>query len=191
MRRLPLAPAAHALRARPGGGARAARHRAAGEPAGGRRTCQDHCWLLLDGSPTSESAAHRDDAGEPGAVRAGGTRAADVQRGGRAAFFRTRAGARGARSPDPLRRAHAARGSSAPVDQAWGLGVILLKPESRGSVTLRSPVRHAKPRILHNYLTTDGGPAGNGRGAARSRSDLASRPALQRIRRTDFVTPET
>lgn len=36
---------------------------------------------------------------------------------------------------------------------AFGPGVV--KPTSRGSVTLRTPNPYSKPRILHNYLTTD------------------------------------
>ncbi|HEY7380244.1 MAG TPA: GMC family oxidoreductase N-terminal domain-containing protein [Gaiella sp.] len=74
------------------------------------------------------------------------------------------------------------------VDHAWSLGPILLKPESRGRVTLRSPVPHAKPRILHNYLTTqtdrrtmiDG---------VRLSLEMASQPALRKVRRADFVVP--
>jgi choline dehydrogenase-like flavoprotein len=36
---------------------------------------------------------------------------------------------------------------------AFGPGVV--KPTSRGVVTLRTPSPYSKPRILHNYLTTD------------------------------------
>ena len=35
---------------------------------------------------------------------------------------------------------------------AFGPGVV--KPTSRGAVTLRTPNPYSKPRILHNYLTT-------------------------------------
>jgi choline dehydrogenase-like flavoprotein len=76
------------------------------------------------------------------------------------------------------------------IDHAWGLGPILLKPESRGRVTLRSPVPHAKPRILHNYLTTEADRQTMIEGV-RMAMDLASRPALRRIRRADFVAPAT
>jgi choline dehydrogenase-like flavoprotein len=40
------------------------------------------------------------------------------------------------------------------TDDAYFFGPALVKPTSRGRVTLRSPVFHAKPRILHNYLDT-------------------------------------
>ena len=38
------------------------------------------------------------------------------------------------------------------VDHAYCFGPALVKPSSRGSVKLRSPLPHVKPRILHNYL---------------------------------------
>jgi choline dehydrogenase len=41
------------------------------------------------------------------------------------------------------------------TDDAYFFGPALVKPTSRGRVTLRSPVFHAKPRILHNYLATE------------------------------------
>jgi choline dehydrogenase-like flavoprotein len=42
-----------------------------------------------------------------------------------------------------------------PTDDAVALATLLLKPTSRGQLTLRSTLPHAKPRILHNYLTTE------------------------------------
>lgn len=44
-----------------------------------------------------------------------------------------------------------------PPVQAHGytVGPTLLKPTSRGSVTLRNAVAHTRPRIVHNYLTTE------------------------------------
>jgi choline dehydrogenase-like flavoprotein len=37
----------------------------------------------------------------------------------------------------------------------YTLSAYILKPTSRGSVTLRTPLPHSKPRILHNYLATE------------------------------------
>jgi choline dehydrogenase-like flavoprotein len=74
------------------------------------------------------------------------------------------------------------------VDHAWGLGPVLLKPESRGRVTLRSPVPHAKPRILHDYLATDDDRRSLVDGV-RLCLELASQPALRRVRREGFVVP--
>ena len=43
-----------------------------------------------------------------------------------------------------------------PVDvHGFTVGPTLLTPTSRGSVTLRNAVAHTRPRIVHNYLTTD------------------------------------
>ena len=74
------------------------------------------------------------------------------------------------------------------LDHAWGLGPLLLKPESRGRVTLRSPVAHAKPRILHNYLATETDRRSMIDGV-RASLEIASQPALRKVRRADFVAP--
>ena len=42
-----------------------------------------------------------------------------------------------------------------PFDHAYSYGVCVVKPSSRGSVSLRSADPADKPRILHNYLTTE------------------------------------
>ena len=42
-----------------------------------------------------------------------------------------------------------------PFDDAYTFGPAVVKPTSRGQVTLRSPIAHARPRILHNYLQTE------------------------------------
>ena len=46
-------------------------------------------------------------------------------------------------------------GLSAPFDHALTMTATILKPTSRGSVTLRSARPDAKPRIHHNYLATE------------------------------------
>ncbi len=74
------------------------------------------------------------------------------------------------------------------VDHAFQIGPSLLKPSSRGRVTLRSPVPHAKPRILHDYLATEDDRASLAEGV-RVALDVASRPALRRITRGGFVLP--
>jgi choline dehydrogenase-like flavoprotein len=43
-------------------------------------------------------------------------------------------------------------GLSAPFDSALTFGPYVTQPKSRGSLTLRSSVPYAKPRILYNYL---------------------------------------
>jgi choline dehydrogenase len=46
-------------------------------------------------------------------------------------------------------------GLSAPFDHAFTIGSCLLKPTSRGKVSLRSARADAKPRILQNYFATE------------------------------------
>jgi choline dehydrogenase len=66
----------------------------------------------------------------------------------------------------------------------------LLKPTSRGQVTLRSRLPHVKPRILHNYLTTEDDTRSMIDGT-RVALEIASRPALRKLRRADFAVPES
>ena len=74
------------------------------------------------------------------------------------------------------------------VDDGFFFGPILLKPTSRGRVTLRSPVPHAKPRILSNYLDTqeDRQTLVDGMRVA---LDIAARPALRAVTRATFRAP--
>jgi choline dehydrogenase len=46
-------------------------------------------------------------------------------------------------------------GLSAGLDQGLGFGPYVARPASRGTVTLRSAVPYAKPRIQNNYLTAE------------------------------------
>jgi len=46
-------------------------------------------------------------------------------------------------------------GLCAAVEHGVAFGPGVVKPTSRGSVTLRTPSPYVKPRIQHNYLTTD------------------------------------
>jgi len=41
------------------------------------------------------------------------------------------------------------------AEHGYTIGPTLLAPTSRGRVTLRNPLAHVKPRIVHNYLTTE------------------------------------
>jgi choline dehydrogenase len=74
------------------------------------------------------------------------------------------------------------------LDEAYCFGPALVKPTSRGRVTLRSPVSHAKPRILNNYLTTEEDRRSIVDGM-RIALDIGARPALARARREVFVGP--
>jgi choline dehydrogenase-like flavoprotein len=74
------------------------------------------------------------------------------------------------------------------VDDGFAFTPTLLKPSSRGRVTLRSRIPHVKPRILHNYLTTDDDTRSMIDGT-RIGVEIASRPALRKLRRGDFAIP--
>jgi choline dehydrogenase len=71
------------------------------------------------------------------------------------AFFRTRPGL-----PAPDVQFHYAaaifwdEGLQPPPEHGWSFGPLVAKPSSRGRVFLRAGLPDAKPRVLHNYLTT-------------------------------------
>ena len=74
------------------------------------------------------------------------------------------------------------------LDEAYCFGPSLVKPTSRGHVTLRSALPHAKPRILHNYLATEDDRRSMIDGV-RLALDIGARPALSRARREVFIGP--
>ena len=88
-----------------------------------------------------------------------------------AAFFRTR---EGLEAPDM--QFHFApsmfydEGLTAPHDHGYCFGPVVIKPTSRGRVMLRAPLADSKPRVLCNFLTTDGGSRLHGRRRPRRRS---------------------
>jgi choline dehydrogenase-like flavoprotein len=75
-------------------------------------------------------------------------------------------------------------------DDGFSILPTLLKPSSRGRVTLtpRSRLPHVKPQILHNYLTTDDDRRSMIDGT-RVALEIASRPALRKLRRADLAVP--
>jgi choline dehydrogenase-like flavoprotein len=64
----------------------------------------------------------------------------------------------------------------------------LLRPTSRGRVTLRSALPHAKPRIVHNYYATDEDTRTMIDGT-RLALEIASRPPLRKLRTADWAVP--
>jgi choline dehydrogenase-like flavoprotein len=66
----------------------------------------------------------------------------------------------------------------------------LLAPSSRGQVTLRNALAHAKPRILHNYYATEEDRRSIIDGT-RVALKIASRPALRKLRQSDWAVPES
>jgi choline dehydrogenase-like flavoprotein len=76
------------------------------------------------------------------------------------------------------------------VDNAFTIFPTLLKPSSRGRVTLRNHHPHVKPRIVHYSLTTEDDSRSLIDGT-RIALEIASRPALQKLRRADFAVPKS
>jgi choline dehydrogenase-like flavoprotein len=72
----------------------------------------------------------------------------------------------------------------------YSLGPTLLCPSSRGTVTLRNALPHTKPRIVHNYLTTEEDRRSLFDGV-RIALEIASRPALRAITRGEVAVPRT
>src|SRR3954466_3176711 len=77
-----------------------------------------------------------------------------------------------------------------PFDDAYTFGPAVVKPSSRGQVTLRSPTPHARPRILHNYLQTEEDRRSMIDGV-RLNLEIHAAPALREWRRADFLVPKS
>jgi choline dehydrogenase len=77
-----------------------------------------------------------------------------------------------------------------PFDDAYTFGPAVVKPSSRGQVTLRSPVPHARPRIIHNYLQTEDDRRSMIDGV-RLNFEIHAAPALREWRRADFLVPRS
>ncbi len=73
-----------------------------------------------------------------------------------AAFFRTRAGLE---APDMQFHYSGSmfydEGLTAPHDNGYCFGPVVIKPSSRGRVMLRTPMADSKPLVLCNFLTTE------------------------------------
>jgi choline dehydrogenase len=72
----------------------------------------------------------------------------------------------------------------------YTLSSYILKPASRGSVTLRTPLPHSKPRILHNYLAAEDDRRSMIEGL-RFALAVNRQPALQSVRAAPFLVPES
>jgi choline dehydrogenase-like flavoprotein len=79
-------------------------------------------------------------------------------------------------------------GLSAPFDHAFTMTTTLLKPTSRGRVVLRSARPDAKPRIFHNYLSTEQDRA-TMIASIRLAMDIFAQPVLSKIQRAPFSIP--
>jgi choline dehydrogenase len=79
-------------------------------------------------------------------------------------------------------------GLSAPFDHAFCMTTTLLKPTSRGKVTLRSARPDAKPRIYHNYLAAPEDRA-TIIASVRLAMDIFAQPVLSKVKRAPFSVP--
>jgi len=77
-----------------------------------------------------------------------------------------------------------------PGEHGYTVGPTLLAPTSRGSVTLRNALPHAKPRIVHNYLTSEEDRRSLFDGVRLS-LDIGARPALAALRRGALALPRS
>ena len=71
-------------------------------------------------------------------------------------------------------------GAAEILEDGWALSPCLLRPTSRGFVKLRSRVPTTRPRILHNYLTTEEDRATMLAGLRRC-LEIAEQPALRAV----------
>jgi len=152
---------------------------------------QDHCMTLINFTTNQESlvTAMSDENVELLGAEGRGPLSSNIAEAG--GFMRTRPGLDG---PDcqfhcaPAPFFDEGLGVTAEHCLAFGPGVV--KPTSRGSLTLRGPSAHSKPRILHNYLSTDEDRETILAGM-RMAMQILEQPALQAIVTGDFVAPSS
>jgi choline dehydrogenase len=81
-------------------------------------------------------------------------------------------------------------GLTAPRDHGYCFGPVVIKPSSRGTVTLRTPMTDSKPLVTSNFLTTDDDRQSVVEGL-RIALAIAAQPALQASERAPFRVPES
>ena len=152
---------------------------------------QDHPFVLplyLTNESTFFRAGSAEDVGLYQRERRGPLASGMVEAGG---FLTVRPGKR---VPDvELQMApvmYSDEGLSGPTDDAFGISADLLKPTSRGKVTLRSTRPDAKPRIFLNVLTTAGDRSTIVAGV-RQILHIVKQPALDAVRRSDLSVPRS
>jgi choline dehydrogenase len=153
------------------------------------RNLQDHCMLNLNylsdepglfGIFTPENFALLENEGR-------GPLTSNYPEGG--GFFRTRPDL-----PAPDVEFHFAaaplfdEGLTPPPDNGIAFGPVIVKPTSRGKVTLRTPMPDSKPKVLCNFLTTEEDRASMLAGV-RIALEIAAQPALEAIEREPLTVP--
>ncbi|TQM32407.1 GMC family oxidoreductase [Nocardia bhagyanarayanae] len=79
-------------------------------------------------------------------------------------------------------------GLGAPVTHGFAMGACVIKPTSRGRLSLRSASPGSAPRIVHNYLTTEEDRASMVAGL-RIVLEMAAQPALREVITGEFSIP--
>jgi choline dehydrogenase-like flavoprotein len=79
-------------------------------------------------------------------------------------------------------------GLTAPHAHGYAYGPVVIKPSSRGSVTLRTPMADSKPKVLCNFLATDEDRASMVEGV-RIAIELARQPALKTVEKAPYSVP--
>ena len=79
-------------------------------------------------------------------------------------------------------------GLTAPSDHGYCFGPVVIKPTSRGSVTLRTPMPDSKPKVVCNFLTTEEDRRSLVEGV-RIALEIAAQPALKAVERAPFSVP--
>ena len=107
-----------------------------------------------------------------------------------AAFFRTRSGLE---APDMQFHYSGSmfydEGLTAPHDNGYCFGPVVIKPSSRGRVMLRTPMADSKPLVLCNFLTTDEDRACMLAGM-RKAMEIAEQEPLTKVTRGPYSVPE-
>ncbi|MEV6329346.1 GMC family oxidoreductase N-terminal domain-containing protein [Streptomyces sp. NPDC051909] len=116
---------------------------------------QDHYMAMLNFRTDAESLISAASPENAALLQSEGRGPLTSNIGEAGGFFRSRDGLA---APDI--QFHAApvlfhqEGLGAATEHGFAFGPLVLAPTSRGAVTLRSPLPHAAPRIVHNYLVS-------------------------------------
>jgi choline dehydrogenase-like flavoprotein len=150
---------------------------------------QDHLMALLNWRTDSESLMTALTPDNVGLLHGEGRGPLTSNVGETGGFIRTRAGLD---APDV--QFHCApvlfydEGLGAATEDGYAFGPCVLKPTSRGQVSLRTAMPDSKPRIVHNYLATEEDRQSILAGM-RLAMEIASHPALRAITTGPFVAP--
>ena len=79
-------------------------------------------------------------------------------------------------------------GLTPPPDNGYAFGPVIIKPTSRGKVSLRTPMPDSKPTVLCNFLTTEEDRASMLAGV-RIALEIAAQPPLKAIEREPLSVP--